>query len=126
MADCVFAYDEPVICPVCGGNDFALFKPLARLRCNSCKTSFTEQELVEEALGMMAEYIRNHGINERMPRPNRQDDEYFRATSTLAALVTARQLLSYPEAASPDSVIKTLKMLQAAINRESVRTEKDL
>src|SRR5690242_14596301 len=113
MALCVFAYDELVICRECGGNDFTLFKNLSRLRCNNCKTSYSEQELVEEAVDTMTDYIRNHGITERQPILAAGDAKEYSETSTLGALMSAWQLLSYPQSATPETIYRAQKMIQA-------------
>lgn len=120
MAVCAFAYDELVICRQCGSNDFSLFKSLSRLRCNNCKTSYSEHELVEEAVDTMSDYIRNHGITERLPLLAAGDAQEYSETSTLGALMAAWQLLSYPQSATPETIFRAQKMIQAAIKRESL------
>lgn len=117
MALFTFAYDELVICPQCGGYDFTFLKPIERLRCNACKTSYTERELVEEAIDTMSDYIKNNGITERLPDSAANPGEY-RNTRTLAALIAALQILHYPEAVTPAALNRAIGMLRAAIERE--------
>ncbi|HEX2911901.1 MAG TPA: hypothetical protein VH186_13920 [Chloroflexia bacterium] len=123
MALCVFAYDEIVVCPVCGTSDFTLLKPMGRLRCNNCKTSFTESELVEEAIVTINDFVRNHGITEKIPSQLEEvlsSSSYaeYANVSALTAMAAALQVLAYPEAATPGSWSRALKMVQAAMKRE--------
>lgn len=123
MALYSFAYDEPLTCRDCGNDDFTFLKPIARLRCNNCKASFTEQELVEEAVETMSDYIRHHGIAERLPvTPPGQPADYSN-TNTLAALATALQILSYPQMTTEANLSRARNMVQAALKRERLKQE---
>ncbi len=123
MALYVFAYDEPVICRECGANDFTLLQATHQLRCNCCLACFIEQELVEEAVETMTDYIRSNGITERLTpsvayHPQASD---YNKTSTLTALITALQILSYPQAAESKDWYRAIGMLKAGIDRERLK-----
>jgi protein-arginine kinase activator protein McsA len=117
MARYAFAYDEPLTCRECGNDDFTFMKSIARLRCNNCKTSFSEQALVEEAVETMSDYIRHHGITERPPLAlPKQSSDY---KNTLAALLAALQVLNYPDLATEANWLRALRMVEAAVVQES-------
>lgn len=118
MASYVFAYDEPVICRACGGNDFTLLKSTDRLRCNGCLTSYTERELVDEAVEIMSGYIQSNGITEKLnPSHILQESP----DSTLAAMLYALQVLSYPQSTTLEKWMKAIRRLRIAVEQERQR-----
>lgn len=126
MALYSFAYDEPLTCRVCGNDDFTFLKPIARLRCNNCKASYTEQDLVEEAIETMSDYIRHHGIAERLPMTAPRPPADYSNTNTLAALAAALQVLSYPELTTEANLTRARSMVLAALSRERFKQEQDV
>jgi hypothetical protein len=124
MALYSFAYDELVTCPTCGSVDFTFIQSLQRLRCNSCKDSFSEATLVEEAVTTMSDYIRSNGIVERLTPDSiatREKSSDYQGTTTLAALLTALDVLTYPHTATPAKLLRAQRMVSAALERERRR-----
>ena len=76
---------------------------------------------MEEAATTMCDYIRSHGIHERQTGQITVAAGKQPAVSPAAALSAALQVLSYPEAVTPDSLDRARTLVQSALINEHLK-----